>query len=91
MPASAKTSAAARANSGERNRGSWPTTMRPRSPAAAVGGVPARRRRRDAPDLGERAVVGDDAAPPVGAEGDRQRAGARGRQARGTPRACASS
>src|SRR5262245_40976495 len=32
IPAAAKTSAVARANSGERKRGSWPTTMRRASP-----------------------------------------------------------
>ena len=55
-------------------------------PGPASREVEAGGRRGDAADLGERAVVGDDAAPAVGAEGDRQRASARA-GGRGTPRA----
>ena len=46
----------------------------PRVTLAGLRGVPAGGRRRDAADLGEGAVVGDDAAPTVGSERDRQRA-----------------
>ena len=58
-----------------------------RSPGPASRGVEAGRRRGDAADLGEGAVVGDDAAPAVGAEARSSTRGARARKPRGTPRA----